>query len=220
MTLPDFTIARYPVTNAQFQCFIEDGGYADGRWWAGLTGHPEPEQGRWNTPNHPRETVSWYEAVAYTRWLTAKLQEYGMLPEAMTVRLPTEQEWEKAARGSKAREFPWGDAYQSGHANIDETWDIAGTFNLGQTTAVGIYPLGASPYGLLDMAGNVWEWCLNEYRQPERTGTKGDEPRVRNGGSWNSGQVHVRGACRYFEIPFLCNYGLGFRLVCCVSPPS
>ena len=219
-TLSSFKIARYPVTNAQFQCFIEDGGYVDGRWWAGLAGHPEPKQGRWNTPNQPRETVSWYEAVAYMRWLTAKLQEYGMLPEAMTVRLPTEEEWEKAARGSEAQEFPWGDAYESGQANINETWGNVGTFNLGQTTAVGSYPKGASPYGLLDMAGNVWEWCLNEYQQPERTSTEGNEWRVLRGGSWVDGQVFARCAFRGRSHPDDHDGDFGFRLVCCVSPPS
>ena len=219
-TLPRFKIARYPVTNAQYQCFIDDGGYADGRWWVGLAGHPASERGFWNTPNHPRETVSWYEAVAYTRWLTAKLHEYGLLPEAMTVRLPTEQEWEKAARGDDGREYPWGDGFQSGHANINETWGNVGTFDLGQTTAVGIYPKDTLPYGLLDMAGNVWQWCLNEYRQPERTGTEGDERRVLRGGSWYLNQDLARCAYRNFDDPGSRDDSLGFRVVCCVSPPS
>ena len=219
-TLPGFKIARYPVTNAQFQCFIEDEGYETEAWWAGLAGHPEPKKARWNTPNQPRETVSWYEAVAYTRWLTAKLDVHGMLPEAMTVRLPTEEEWEKAARGSEGKEFPWGNDFQSGHANINETWGNVGTFNLGQTAAVGIYPLGISPYGLLDMAGNVWEWCLNEYRQPERTGTEGDEWRVLRGGSWLNNRGLARCAYRGNFDPDRRYDDLGFRLVCCVSPPS
>ncbi len=119
ITLPAFKIARYPITNSQFQCFIDDGGYEDDRWWAGLAGpnkNPLPlgegrvraKRGRWNGPNQPRETVSWYEGVAYTRWLTAKLRKLGLLPEGMTVLLPTEAEWEKAARGTGGREYPWG----------------------------------------------------------------------------------------------------------------
>jgi len=219
-TLPSFKIARYPVTNAQYQCFIDDGGYADGRWWVGLAGHPASERGFWNTPNHPRETVSWYEAVAYTRWLTAKLHEHGRLPEAMTVRLPTEQEWEKAARGDDGREFPWGDGFQSGRANIDETYLNAGPFYLRQTTAVGIYPKDTLPFGLLDMAGNVWEWCLNEYRLPERTGTEGDERRVLRGGSWDSLQDYARCAYRGDVDPDDRHGSYGFRVVCCVSLPS
>jgi len=123
-------------------------------------GRVRAERGRWDSPNQPRETVSWYEAVAYTRWLTVKLHGQGLLPEGVTVRLPTEEEWGKAARGTDVREFPWGEEYLSGRANIDEHWGNVGVFNIGQTTAVGIYPQGVSPYGVLDMAGNVWEWLL------------------------------------------------------------
>ncbi|MEI7866476.1 MAG: SUMF1/EgtB/PvdO family nonheme iron enzyme [Candidatus Methylumidiphilus sp.] len=225
ITLPAFKIARYPVTNRQYQCFIDDGGYADGRWWQGLAETPLPsgegrvraERGRWNGPNQPRETVSWYEMVAYSRWLTAKLQAYGLIPEGMAVRLPTEQEWEKAARGTGGRKFPWGEEYQSGQANINETWGNTGTFNLGQTTAVGIYPVGVSPYGLLDMAGNVWEWCLNEYDQPERRGTEGDARRVARGGSWDYALDDARAAFRLSYHPGSRRNFVGFRLVC-VAP--
>ncbi len=222
ITLPAFKIARYPVTNSQYQCFIDDGGYEDGRWWQGLAENPLPpgegrvraERGRWNGPNQPRETVSWYEVVAYTRWLTAKLHGQGLLPEGMTVRLPTEEEWEKAARGTDGREYPWGDGFQSGRANIDETWGSSGTLNLGKTTAVGIYPQGVSPYGLSDMAGNVWEWCLNEYGQPERKGMEGDARRVARGGSWNNDRGRACATCRYSNRPGDRDSLIGFRLVC------
>ncbi len=226
ITLPAFRIARYPVTNVQFQCFINDGGYEDEHWWEGLAENPLSSgdgwtrAGRWNGPNLPREHVSWYEAVAFCRWLTAKLQEHGLLAEAMTVRLPTEQEWEKAARGDEGRKFPWGDDFQSGRANINETYGNAGSYYLGQTTVVGIYPLGTSPYGLLDMSGNIWEWCLNEYSQPKQIGTESDKPRVLRGGSWLDFQDLARCAYRDDSRPDYRDYDLGFRLVCCVSPPS
>jgi len=230
ITLPAFKIARYPITNSQFQCFIDDGGCEDERWWAGLAGlnkNPLPlgegrvraERGRWNGPNQPRETVTWFDAVAYTRWLTAKLHKLGLLPEGMTVRLPTEEEWEKAARGTDGREFPWGDEFQSGRANINETWDSSGTLNLGQTTAVGIYPQGASPYGVLDMAGNVWEWCLNEYGRPERKGTEGEANRVVRGGSWFDSQDYSRCAVRYRFLPGSRYNSNGFRVVVLRSAP-
>jgi formylglycine-generating enzyme required for sulfatase activity len=215
--LPAFKIARYPITNSQFKCFIDDGGYADERWWEGLAEHREQKQGSWNGPNPPCETVTWYEVVAYSRWLTAKLQAYGLIPEGMVVRLPTEQEWEKAARGNDGREFPWGEEYLSGRANVDEHWGNVGVFRIGHTTAVGIYPGDVSPYGVLDMAGNVREWCLNEYYQPERRGTEGDARRAARGGSWRRYQDYARAAARDDLPPECSTSRLGFRLVC-VAP--
>ena len=88
--LPRYYISRYPVTNSQFQAFIDAGGYSDERWWQDLK-KPEPKEPNWNQANRPRETVNWYEALAFTRWLSAQL--------ALKITLPTEQQWEKAARG-------------------------------------------------------------------------------------------------------------------------
>ena len=157
--LPAFFIARYPVTHAQFQAFIDDGGYGkQARWWDGLARRLErAEDPGWTEPNRPRETVSWYEAMAFCRWLSDRL--------GYEVRLPTEFEWEKAARGEDGREYPWGGSYRAGFANIYERGGGA-TF-LAQTIAVGLYPHAASPYGVLDLAGNVWEWCLNEYERSD-----------------------------------------------------
>ena len=97
-----FQIARYPITNAQYQAFIDSGGYRTDRWWVGLAQRVEqPPVPRWSQPNRPRTDVSWFEAVAFCRWLSSAL--------AMEIRLPTETEWEKAARGTDGREYPWGD---------------------------------------------------------------------------------------------------------------
>ena len=93
--LPAFWITRYLVTNEQYQTFVDDNGYAEPRWWQELN-RPEPEASRWTQPNRPRTNVDWYEAVAFSRWLNARLG----LPEG-SIRLPTELEWEKAARGEK-----------------------------------------------------------------------------------------------------------------------
>ena len=148
------------MTNAQFQCFIDDSGYEADKWWIDLE-RQSPERPRWDYGNHPREMVSWYKATAFCRWLTARLRAAGKLSSNEEVRLPTELQWERAARGTDVREYPWGEGYQPGCANIDETDKNGGPYYLRQTSAVGIYPQSASPCGALDMAGNVWEWCLN-----------------------------------------------------------
>jgi hypothetical protein len=211
--LSAFRIARYPVTNAQFEAFVGDPqGFASPGWWEGLAERSEePQQPAWSEGNCPRETVSWYEAVAFCRWLSARL--------GREVRLPHEWEWEKAARGSDGREYPWGDFYRAGFANIDETEGGAGPTYLARTTAVGLYPQGASPCGALDMAGNVWEWCLNEYDKPERTDTTGEEWRVVRGGSWGYARGYARVSYRDVRLPGDRDGGFGFRVVC-VSPIS
>ncbi len=102
-----FRIARYPITNAQYQAFIDAGGYREDRWWQGLAERIEsPRDPSWTEPNRPRETASWYEAVAFCRWLSAQ--------QGAPVRLPTEGQWERAARGTEGREYPWGDGYRPG----------------------------------------------------------------------------------------------------------
>jgi len=208
--LPAFHIARHPITNGQFRCFSDDPqGYADPRWWEGLAERSErAADAAWDYANHPRETVSWFEAMAFCRWLSGTL--------GYEVRLPHEQEWEKAARGADGREFPWGE-FESGHANIDETWGGVGTHHLGLTSAVGIYPQAASPCGALDMAGNVWEWCLNRYDKPTETDPGGDDRRVVRGGSWRHDRGGARCACRYYVPPGARYHALGFRVLC-VSP--
>ena len=157
LTLDRFFISRYFITNCQYQTFIDAGGYTDERWWQDLK-KPEPEESTWKQANRPRETVDWYEALAFTRWLSAQL--------GYAITLPTEQQWEKAARGTDGREYPWGTGFKTGDANVNDTSAVDD--NLQQTTAVGLYPHRASPYQVMDMAGNVWEWCLNKYGHPEQ----------------------------------------------------
>jgi len=211
-----FRIARHPITNAQFQSFLDDGGYQTEEWWDGLAERLEPRSGRWTDPNHPRETVPWYEAVAYARWLDARLRQRNRLPAGWTIRLPTEEEWEKAARGGDGREFPWGQ-FASGLANVNETWGDAGPYYFGQTSPVGVYPAGASPCGMLDASGNVWEWCLNESQHPDLTGTAGNARRVARGGSWDNARGSARCAYRRGRAPGCRDDILGFRLLS-VSP--
>ena len=215
INLPGFHIGRYPVTHCQFQAFIDDPeGYGNPYWWEGLAERFEqPDQPGWDYANHPRETVSWYEAVAFCRWLSQLI--------GADIRLPAEQEWEKSARGIKGLAYPWGNGYQPGHANIRETSSDEDTHYLQQTSAVGIYPQGQSPFGVLDMAGNVREWCLNEYEQPQRQGMEGDARRVVRGGSWNLPKVLAHCAVRYIGLrPDSRNdSGGGFRVVVVRSAP-
>lgn len=203
--LPAFFIARYPITNAQYQAFIAANGYQDARWWQDLIRPEKPVPSRWPASNRPRTNVSWDEAVAFCRWLSVQ--------RGHEARLPTEWEWEKAARGTDGREYPWGTGYRSGLANVDETWHEEEPHDLQQTTAVGLYPQGASPYGVLDMAGNVWEWCLNEYHTPEHVHA-GRKTRVVRGGSWYYDPAYARSAYRRNFTPGLRYDDIGFRVLC------
>lgn len=213
LTLPTFYMARYPITYRQFQAFIDaEDGFHTPDWWKGLAAYDDhrsaPGEQAFKYSNHPRDDVSWWDAMAFCRWLSARL--------GYEVRLPTEAEWEKAARGTDGREYPWGNDYISGYANIDETARYGGTesgeYFVGQTTAVGIYPQGASPYGVLDMSGNVWEWCLNGYEKPRGGGTAGRV--LRGGGSWLDYTGNARSAFRSGGLPRSRAYNWGFRCVC------
>lgn len=206
--LPAYRISRYLITYAQFQAFIDDpGGFHNSRWWKGLAmpdGHNRaPDEQAFKFWNHPRERISWYDAVAFCRWLSAKLH--------YEVRLPTEQEWEKAARGTDGRIYPYGDEFDAVKGNTKET-------GIGQTSAVGLFPDGASPYGLQDMSGNTWEWCLTQREvnvfDAQNNEVTGDANRILHGGSWDSYDVYARAACRADSAPDDCHELVGFRVVC------
>jgi formylglycine-generating enzyme required for sulfatase activity len=225
-----FSIAKYPVTYRQYRVFLDDpAGYRDRRWWEGLDRAPEPGEQYRSIGNCPAEDVSWYDAMAYCRWLGAGL--------GYQVRLPTEPEWQQAATGGDPEnEYPWG-AWADVTGNTSES-------RLGRTTAVGMYPRGASRYGVLDLAGNVWEWCSTD---PDRPGEdqravepapKGSrdrslvrasrrllrsspsEPahpevwRVLRGGSWYDARDLARSARRYYGLhPDFRNFNVGIRVV-------
>jgi formylglycine-generating enzyme required for sulfatase activity len=217
-----FKIARYLVTYAQFQVFLNDPeGFANPVWWRELheegRGRAIAEQS-FKYPNHPRDSVSWYQAMAYSNWLNARLKGVNVgtwvIGESAVVRLPTEYEWEIAARGPEGYKFPWGNEYVPGYANIDETYGDVGPHYLQMTSAVGLYPQGASPCGALDMAGNVWEWCLNPFDAPESREINSNSRRALRGGSWLDYLLYARAASRLRDYPDDWSNRRGFRLAC------
>lgn len=191
----DYWIDKYPMTNEKYRAFIEAGGYENQRYWSDEGWVWKTEQNiespqfwsdkRWNQADHPVVGVSYYEAEAYANW-SGK-------------RLPTEKEWEKAARGENGREYPWGGKFNNNKCNSGES-------GIDPTTPVTHYPNGVSPYGCFDMAGNVWGWCSSWYGESVAR-------RVIRGGSWDGGPGDLRASHRgRYDTDARGNF-LGFRLV-------
>jgi hypothetical protein len=220
-TVEPFYIAKYPVTYKQFETFVDaEDGFKDSRWWKGLSAEEnyKSKLGEQNFKfyNHPRENVSWYDSIAFCRWLNERLR-WATLPTNLNtktldtftgLRLPTEWEWQWAATGGhKDYKYPWGTEWDESKANTVES-------GLGRTTAVGMYIAGSAKCGALDLSGNVWEWCLNERNKPENIGLRGNAYRVVRGGSWNNGQGRARASNRGYSNPLdQHDLDLGFRVV-------
>ena len=199
----NFWISKYPITQSQFKGFVADGGYKKEDYWdeardAGVW-QDGKIKGRWDDrwregpsqfripfslSNHPVVGVTWYESLAFSRWLNDVWEKQGILPDGLTVKLPTEAEWEKAIRGGleipvqpitgsvkdlnrnnlttldtnsvPKRIYPWDDKPDTNCANYSDT-------GIGATSAVGCFPAGASPYGCEEMSGNVWEWTRSNW---------------------------------------------------------
>ena len=195
--LPAYRIARVPITNAQYSLYVKEAQIDPPEHWRGS----QPPQGK---EDHPVVYINWPGAQGYCRWLSEKLGQ--------VVRLPTEAEWEKAARGDQdLRRYPWGN-----------TWDVmrcnSGELGLGDTSPVGIFSSGASPYGVLDMAGNVFEWCqsrveANAYDvDDDREDPLGESSRVLRGGSFLELRGEVLCGCRN-RGRLDHRDGIGFRVV-------
>jgi formylglycine-generating enzyme required for sulfatase activity len=200
ITLPAYQIARYPVTVAEYACFVRAGQQEPSDWKNQLT-----------KLDHPVVNVSWHDAMAYAKWLAERSGQPWCLP--------TEAEWEKAARGSDGRIYPWGDQFDQACCNTSES-------GIKTTTPVGSYPGGASPYGVLDLAGNVWEWTSTLYKPypyneaDGRESVNSTDNRVLRGGSWLLDAWFARAAYRFIWLPDDFDVPGGFRLVLRSAPIS
>ncbi len=208
-----YRIAKYPVTYAQYAAFVSSDGYTNKEYWtdAGWAWrekekalHPTAlwNDPQWHIANHPVVGVTWYESYAFCRWLSAKTGQ--------DIRLPTEAEWEKAARGKDGLIYPYGNTFDPSKGNTSES-------GIGRTSAVGMFPGGASPYGAHDLSGNVWEWCQSkyagQYHFPEDNDNNGTDVRVLRGGSWDYSQDFARAAYRLNGYPNLWFNYFGFCVV-------
>jgi formylglycine-generating enzyme required for sulfatase activity len=215
----DYWIGKYLVSNAQYKRFMDAGGYTRREWWTEegwrhcvdkhWRGPEYWEEARFNNPLCPVVGISWFEAQAYCRWLEGQVQAhpeaYGLSAAASAhwaVRLPTIEESERAARGAEGLEFPWGEALRLECLNCAEAW--TGVEAEQGSTAVNLFTQGASPEGLFDSAGNVWEWTSSL--------DSDGNPYIR-GGSWGGVPGVARGAYRGRDRPNHRNNNLGFRVL-------
>ncbi len=200
----DFKISKYPITNLQYQMFLDDAtGYANLSWWQYsphahnwrmLNSSPQPS--RYKGDERPREMVSWYDALAFCHWLSARL--------GIKITLPTQHQWQRAARGDDARLYPWGNDFDKNLANTRES-------EIKQTTHVTRYTGGASPSGVFDMAGNVWEWCLDN--KAGSTDIKTDDERAVMGGAFVGDCSRAVIGFHYHLNPKTMFGSIGFRVV-------
>jgi formylglycine-generating enzyme required for sulfatase activity len=203
--LPLFYIGRYEVTVAQFRAFVEE------------TAFRADEKALGGELDHPVGNVSWPDALRYCRWLETKLRESPNAPPALSrllrdgfrVTLPSEAQWEKAARGTDGRIFPWGNDPRPDRAN----------FGSASTTRVGSFPCPECPFSLFDMSGNVWELTRSPYRpypyDPalDHVDLDADALWVMRGGSYADGDQNIRAAVRGGVDPGARRPFIGFRVV-------
>ena len=201
-----FSLSKYPVTNAQYQVFLDDPyGYGNMEWWQFSTAayqwrkdHPHSYDAKFKGDERPREMVTWYDAVAFCEWLSDRLHKKVMLP--------TLAEWQRGYQGDTRFKFPWGNQFKADFCNTAES-------SIKMTSIVTRYEQNVSPYGVCDMAGNVWEWCRN-------TGIEGDfieafqlnSKRVVRGGSYMSQANRSAISFHYALNPSNLHSSIGFRI--------
>jgi formylglycine-generating enzyme required for sulfatase activity/energy-coupling factor transporter ATP-binding protein EcfA2 len=217
LNLETFYMSKYPVTVSQYKAFLE------------ATDKPEEEDWyQYNRfGNHPVVKVDWFNAIAYCKWLNDQLIKNDKLPKKIKeflktkkwhITLPSEAEWEKAARGEDGRIYPWGDEFDKDRQNYDDT-------NIGRPSPVGCFEKGASPFQIMEMSGNVWEWTRSIYAEYPYKPIKSIEnlqdnegARVVRGGCWSNPAGLCRVADRNRLTPDYRGGNIGFRL--CLSPRS
>jgi iron(II)-dependent oxidoreductase len=210
--LSKYWISVIPITNGQYEIFVKEKQKEPPAGW-----RARPPVGE--NKDHPVHFVSWYDACEYCEWLSAVTGDLYTLP--------TEAQWEKAARGgiwldgddNAALRNPQPERRYPNGNRVISLQDANHDGLEGGTSIAGSRPSGASPYGCLDMSGNVSEWCLDTYspdaysslpyKDPSMTGPG---KKVLRGGSWRSEPSHVRCSNRYFYLPERCSYGIGFRV--------
>jgi formylglycine-generating enzyme required for sulfatase activity len=205
--LDAFEIDRYEVTNVQYRRFLMAAGRDGPRRWEGryehllLKGSPDWDGDAYppGEAMYPVAGIQWQDAIAYCTWVGK--------------RLPTEADWEKAARGTDGRTYPWGEMWEAGRANTSDS-------GLQYPEPVGSHPSGASPYGVLDMSGNLWEWVSDLYDSQYYSYASGSNPagpssgtgeRVLRGGAWDSPADQARTSYRNATHFFGPNFRVGFR---------
>ncbi|HUY76667.1 MAG TPA: SUMF1/EgtB/PvdO family nonheme iron enzyme [Ktedonobacterales bacterium] len=199
IALPAYQIARHPVTVAEYACAVR--------------GRARPEgaiRDQLERMDHPIVNVSWHDAMAYVQWLSERTGK--------SWQLPTEAEWEKAARGTDGRIYPWGDRWDTTRANTRES-------GFGRTSSVGNHSNGTSPYRVQEMAGNVWEWTSSSYKPypyhqtvSEDGGRDNEAARVLRGGSWYLNSRNARVACRSRLDSNVRAFDRGFRMTHHAAP--
>ncbi|GAB5492470.1 MAG: formylglycine-generating enzyme family protein [Phototrophicaceae bacterium] len=210
----NYAIAKYPVTNKQFNQFIEASAYDNQQWWTEQGWQTKQAQGwiepaYWhnndlNSARQPVVGISWYEAIAFCLWASAVSNK--------NILLPTETQWQYASQGEDGRNYPWGNDWHSANCHNSVDVDLEET---GVTVAVNQFEgKGDSPFGVVGMSGNIWEWCLTDYTDLSNDMNTEARLRVFKGGSWDCDDINdFRCDARDWGIPHARFDYSGFRVV-------
>lgn len=211
--IDSFRVSKYPITHGQYQVFRDAlDGYSNPQWWEYSSNaykwrlnNPDPKPGRFKGEERPCEMVNWYDALAFCFWLSSKI--------GAQITLPTALEWQRAARGDDRRTYPWGNDFDRDRCNTRES-------EIKMTSVVMRYKNGVSPFNVYDMAGNVWEWCLDAKPQSDKIMSPSDllditthNERAVFGGSFVSAYQRSQTTFHYHLDPLCYHATIGFRVV-------